>query len=133
MYSVQDYEESFDLFDYIIDGNRTGGGIPESIIRNIFLQVLRGVNHLHSNGVCHRDLKLENILLVKKDCSIKLIDFGFVGPVAGRDKCGKLTTFVGTQVYMAPELLSGNISDGYNGQACDIFALGIILFVLTVQ
>lgn len=62
-----------------------------------------------------------------------MIDFGFSGPVAGRDKCGKLTTFVGTQTYTAPELLASTIANGYNGQACDIFALGVILFVLVVQ
>ena len=45
-------------------------------VQKIFRQVIAGVAHMHSKGMAHRDLKLDNIL-VSSDDKVKLIDFGF--------------------------------------------------------
>ena len=61
---------------------------------------------MHSNGLVHRDLKLDNILL-DADGNVKISDFGFSAPANGRirDLQGNLTTYCGTQGYAAPEIV----------------------------
>jgi serine/threonine protein kinase len=72
-------------------------------------------------------LKPENLLL-DKDYNLKLADFGFATMLGGKAYCGWLKTYLGTQGYMAPEILSK--SSQYYGISTDIFAAGVILFIL---
>jgi len=81
---------------------------------------------MHSKGVAHRDLKLDN-LLMDKDFNVKIADFGLCGPLMGRDGRGKLTTMVGTKPFMAPEILKGL---AYKGESADLFSASVLLFVL---
>jgi serine/threonine protein kinase len=84
---------------------------------------------MHKHGVCHRDLKPENIMLDEK-FNLKVADFGFAAPTAGRDKNGYLTTQLGTQAYMAPEI---HLGKAYQGPVVDLFAAAIILFIMLTQ
>lgn len=72
----------------------------------------------------HRDIKLENIL-VDKNMNLKLADFGF----AANKNIDQLSTFRGTQSYMAPEIRQGKI---YDGRQTDIFSFGVVLFTIVV-
>jgi serine/threonine protein kinase len=67
--------------------------------------MLVALHYMHSNGVCHRDLKLNNIMIDKKDFCVKIIDFGFATELEGRYKDGFCCTFLGTPGFMAPEIL----------------------------
>lgn len=74
--------------------------------------------------MCHRDVKLDNILLEEKTNMVKIIDFGFsVMSSLGQ----KLKIFCGTPSYMAPELTQ---KKEYDGKAVDMWALGVLLFVM---
>ena len=75
----------------------------------------------------HRDIKLDNILLKKKEGIIKLTDFGFSAPIQGRDGTGLHKTQLGSPIYMAPEIIAGQ---PYTGQGADLFATGVVLFML---
>lgn len=80
--------------------------------------------HCHNQNICHRDIKLENVLVDEKD-NVKLIDFGF------SLKCNnktRLVSFCGTPPYMSPELSAKN---PYNGQSSDVWALGVALYLMT--
>ena len=65
--------------------------------------MLNVLEHLHANGVVHRDIKLNNIML-DRDFKLKLIDYGLVAPIEGRTGDGLLHTNLGTPGYKAPEI-----------------------------
>jgi 5'-AMP-activated protein kinase, catalytic alpha subunit len=85
-----------------------------------------GLEHAHNNGIAHRDMKPENILL-DSQFTLKLADFGLQGPMEGRDGSGILQTRVGSSSYMAPEV---NLRMDYRGDTADIFSCGVILFIM---
>ena len=86
---------------------------------------MNGLHYMHSKGYAHRDIKPENILLAR-DFALKLADFGFSCLVKGKDNSGILHTKLGTEGYMAPEIPTKN----YEGTRVDIFAAGVILFIM---
>jgi len=71
-------------------------------------------------------MKPENILF-DGNFNLKIADFGFAAPIEGRDGSGLLKTRLGTESYMAPEI---HLRKPYNGEAVDVFASGIILFIM---
>ena len=97
-------------------------GVNLSLIRRIALQVLIALRHLHSLGLVHSDLKLENILL-KSECktSIKVIDFG-----STTNHVNPLYSYLQSRYYRAPEVILGC---GYDNKI-DIWSLGCILVEL---
>lgn len=109
-----------ELFDLIA----LGGGLTEPQARFFMQEFLTGLSHMHKNGFTHRDLKPENLLL-DANFTLKITDFGFAAPIAGRDNSGMLKTQVGTLSYMAPEV---HLKLSYSGASVDIFSAGIILF-----
>lgn len=97
--------------------------LSEDEIKFIYLQILRAVNYLHTNGIVHRDLKCENVTLNEK-MHVKLVDFGF----ARRDKM--MSMICGTPNYMAPEICKKLVHDP---KKVDVWALGIILYYLLTE
>jgi len=73
-----------ELFDLVFDADNLSGS-KEKYCRELFFQVVSGVQHLHKKGIAHRDLKLDNCFLDKM-CAVKVADFGlakvFAGPKA---------------------------------------------------
>jgi len=100
------------------------GCFEESIARTYFQQLMSGVDFCHSKGVVHRDLKPENLLL-DDEFTLKLADFGFSNIVCAAHKL--MFTECGTPGYMAPEMPKGK---GYDGAKADIWACGVILFIM---
>jgi len=88
-----------ELFDYLVEKGR----LAETEAKRIFGQLCLGVGYIHRQGVVHRDLKLENVLLDER-CNVKIADFGF-----GREfeQRRLMETFCGTTGYAAPEMLAG--------------------------
>ncbi|KAN0039976.1 hypothetical protein ACTA71_011858 [Dictyostelium dimigraforme] len=108
-----------ELFDYIV----ARGRLSEKEGRKFFRQMLCGLIYCHSNMVCHRDLKLEN-LLVDEDGNLKISDFGYSNII----KPGNLlSTFCGSPVYAPPEIL---LEKRYNGNEVDIWSMGVILYAM---
>jgi len=99
------------------------GAFNEMKAHSIFCQVIDGLRFLHSNHIVHRDIKLENILM--KDHSIvKLTDFGF-SKILKHD-ADYMKTRCGTPIYVAPEILNGELYT----DSVDIWSSGVILYVM---
>ena len=109
-----------------------GGGTPvdEERARGFFQQMLAAVEYCHGQGVCHRDLKLENIVLASAASdAIKVTDFG----VSKDTNLSQPKTSVGTIAYMAPEVTAVSrpgAPETYEGPPVDVWALGVILYVM---
>lgn len=105
--------------------------VPERL--ELFLQLCRGVQHVHHNGLIHRDLKPENILVTETlDApTVKIIDFGIAKGIDRPLSDEDLTrgSFLGTPIYMAPEVIRGNRVDA----RVDIYAMGLVLDRLLVS
>ena len=115
------------------------GAIPEHEVRPLFVGVLAGLRHLHAQGIAHRDLKLENIMLAyaPDDASTLVPKIGDLGLVhvfeRAADGAGwerKLLTEyrLGTRSYMPPEVMAG--AAPYDAFAADAWSLGVCLFAL---
>lgn len=91
------------------------------------------IQYLHSHGVCHRDLKLENILINTTTQKIKIIDFGLAlnTPLDGSSQRPPYLTKhrCGSEEYASPELILGG---PYDARYVDIWACGVIFFALLV-
>jgi len=89
-------------------------------------QMLLALNYLHKQGVCHRDIKMENFLYSHEGGSwLKLIDFGFATFFNEEDHMAER---LGTVRYVAPEVL---VQD-YTGGTCDMWSLGVIVYALLI-
>ena len=115
-YFLFEFASKGTLRDYIIGMN----GFSELHCKIIFKEILEAINIMHKEGICHRDIKAENILLDTDEFIIKICDFGL--SAIGSDL---LTSRCGTQQYMAPEVLMSD--KGYDGKKADIFSLGVLL------
>lgn len=86
-------------------------------------KLIRAIAHCHESGVCHRDLKPDNIL-INKNYDLKVIDFGLSKHIDKNIR--SLVSRVGTPAYMAPEVILGNRYD----LKCDIWSLGVLMYNL---
>ncbi|XP_075988621.1 uncharacterized protein LOC142984746 isoform X1 [Anticarsia gemmatalis] len=119
IYLVTEYAPNGEIFDHLV----TRGRMTESEAARSFAQMVAAVGYCHSNGVVHRDLKAENLLL-DKHMNIKLADFGFSNEYTSGSP---LATWCGSPPYAAPELFEGR---QYDGPKADIWSLGVVLYVL---
>ena len=119
-YIVFEHCEKRELDDFITYSNR--GGIGEDFSKIIFHKIVEGVQLIHTKGLCHRDIKLQNILL-HDYVTPKIADFGY-----STTNDPKLEEYLGTYKNIAPEVANLN---PYDGQKADIFSLGQALFYLT--
>ncbi|KAI3631180.1 hypothetical protein MIR68_010670 [Amoeboaphelidium protococcarum] len=116
---VMEYASGGELFDYILKKRH----LKESEAKRLFIQLISGVRYLHQNGIVHRDLKLENLLLDSKK-NIKITDLGF-GNVTQAGQL--LKTSCGSPCYASPELV---LSSSYDGFAADVWSCGVILYAM---
>ncbi|MBA3237727.1 MAG: protein kinase [Parachlamydiaceae bacterium] len=134
MYSHGTWEGGF----YIVMEFILGGSLRQCILNNplslrraleMILDIAYGVCHLHTQGIIHRDLKLENILVTDEGV-IKIIDFGIaqlLHAVKDEEQSAISQRTVGTPIYMSPEQRENPETVSYPS---DIYSLGIIAYEL---
>jgi serine/threonine protein kinase len=99
---------------------------PQPLLLAHLLDVARGMAYVHSQGICHGDLKAANVLLARDPsaphgCTAKVADFGLSRALAMGASHLSTRTY-GTVTHMAPELLSS----GHLRQANDVYSFGIM-------
>jgi calcium-dependent protein kinase len=132
-YIITEFLTGGELFEKITD-EEFYSDFTEKDAANLMEQVFTGINYCHSKSIVHRDLKPENVLLEnnvsstdlggKTKFKVKIIDFGTSQQF---DKGTKMTERYGTPYYIAPEVLKKSYSE-----KCDIWSLGVILYILLV-
>lgn len=96
--------------------------LPVKLVLKLALDIAHGMQYLHSQGILHRDLKSENLLLDEEMC-VKVADFGIS---CLESQCGSAKGFTGTYRWMAPEM----IKEKQHTKKVDVYSFGIILWEL---
>ncbi|KAF0902887.1 hypothetical protein E2562_019827 [Oryza meyeriana var. granulata] len=124
VYVVMEYVRGGALYRYF---RRDPAGRPrEPEGRRFFQQLVSALAYCHARGVYHRDIKPDN-LLVDEQGNLKVADFGLSAITDTERSEAHLQTVCGTQLYLAPEVLERR---GYDGAKADVWACGVVLFVL---
>lgn len=111
--------------------NTEQGRLPLNDAMEILAQLLEALDHAHCNNVVHRDIKLENLMLVENDesrCLVKLLDFG-IARLLDLVPDTPILDLLGTPEYMAPELWQ---SSSEVSPAVDLYACGVLAYELLV-
>ena len=106
--------------------NIQGHKLPEQAVKAVIQSALYALKYLHSNHICHRDIKPDNFLIVEEEDEgevIRLADLGFAKEFKSGELCNE---YLGTLEYAAPEVISGTPYDG----SVDIWSLGVSMYVL---
>ncbi|XP_023174318.2 uncharacterized protein LOC111601785 isoform X3 [Drosophila hydei] len=119
MVLVMEFAAGGELYDYLSERKV----LSEEEARRIFRQVATAVYYCHKHKICHRDLKLENILLDEQG-NAKIADFGLSNVF---DDQRLLGTFCGSPLYASPEIVEGT---PYQGPEVDCWSLGVLLYTL---
>lgn len=117
-YIVMEYIDGISLKEYI--DRQTEVSWKEAI--HFTTQILKALHHAHDNGIIHRDIKPQNIMLLQ-DGSIKVTDFG-IARFSDSETRTMTDKAIGSVHYIAPEQARGELTDGKT----DIYSVGVMLY-----
>jgi len=140
-YLILEWADKGELFEHVVQtfhqpsflNNKRAIARWKIDIKQMFYEICLGVKKIHSEGIVHRDLSLENLLLIENKNYDRnkmpklrpvICDFG----LAAKDRVGWFRDSVGKLGYMSPECMTRR----YNGKKNDIWCLGIILVMMTM-
>ena len=117
-----------ELFDLLIARK----AVCETTSRTVARGIAAGLAYCHSLGVAHRDVKLENVMLMADDPdAVKIVDFGLAVSLARADDGAPQPKIfhdrAGSPSYRAPEILAGS---GYQAPAADVWSFGVTLLTI---
>ena len=116
---VQEFAEGGTLQQRLDRRRERDEPLSEPEVLDTFVQIAAGLAHLHSHGVLHRDLKPANVFFDRRNLC-RLGDFG----IASFSSDIRPSKFLGTPLYLSPELIEGRPCD----HKADVWALGVLLY-----
>ena len=119
IYLITDYYPN-KLLSLIIKNKK----LPEETALYYFNQFINGLYYLNQNGICHRNIRPDNLLLDEDNKKIKIIDFG-LSTTYSRNQL--LNSLVGEIIYAPPEM---HLSEKYSGELIDIWKAGLVLYIM---
>ncbi len=130
IHDIKEHEnEQFIVMEYVdgrnlreIVGAEDFQPLPLNEVIKYALQISEALKEAHANGIVHRDIKSENIMVNSKN-QVKVMDFG-LAKLKGSLKLTQTSSTVGTLAYMAPEQVQGKKVDA----RADIFSFGVVLY-----
>jgi serine/threonine protein kinase len=120
-YIVMEHVEGVTLAEELAQRKR----FPVDEAVDLAVQACAGLEHAHTAGLVHRDIKPQNLIL-RPDGMLKIADFGIARAVEGATKLTAVGTVLGTAAYLAPEQAAGE----HVTAAADIYSLGAVLYEL---
>ena len=117
-YIVMEYIDGITLKQYI----EQQGSLPWKDAVHFIIQVLRGLQHAHDRGIVHRDIKPQNIMVLR-DGTIKVTDFG-IARFARSEQKTITDKAIGSVHYISPEQARGEVTD----EKADVYSVGVILY-----
>lgn len=123
LFLVMEYVSGGEILDYIVAHDH----LRETEAKNFTAQILSALEYCHDRRVIHRDLKPENLLINGQQMTLKITDFGLSTVLKQAVGASKLSTFCGSPLYSAPELIEGRV---YNGPEVDMWGLGVIVYIM---
>ena len=131
VYLVMELAKGGELFDRVIESK----SFPEHVARKYFQQLVSALYYCHQQGIAHRDLKAENLLVDEKG-NLKVCDFGVSCKMFDKERqqaaSPELSGYLvpeGTITYMSPEMLNSDIAK-YDPHSSDMWSAGIILYFM---
>ena len=119
IYLITEYYPN-DLLSLVIKKKK----LTEEKALNYFSQYINGLQYLHHNGICHRNIRPDNILLDENNEKLKIIDFGLSTTYSKNEL---LNSPVGEIIYAPPEM---HLSEKYSGELIDIWNSGLVLYFM---
>lgn len=120
LYFVMPFVKGGELYSHFVRNKR----FPEEAVKFYAVQIVLAIGYLHEQGIVHRDLKLENIL-INEDGYLKIIDFGLAKMLKDQEET---MTFCGTPEYLAPEVVGHKGHD----KAVDWWAVGVLIYEMLI-
>jgi serine/threonine protein kinase len=133
MYIIMPYCDGGELLQLLNGRDRA---FEEEEARKVLKQILKGLETLQKVEICHRDISIENIMTIGDDVAL-LIDFGVAMRIPyTRDSSGKRHRCLinsggrpfGKELYLSPEYVAD-----YDGHALDLWALGVVLYMMVLK
>jgi serine/threonine protein kinase len=119
---VLEYINGCDLYDYICNFDNL---LDKQITKTIFRNICTTMSIVHKKGICHKDLKPENIMINPDTLNITIIDWAYSFNIENKD-----TYQCGSPNYVAPEIIK---KEDYQGPEIDIWSLGAIYYSLVTS
>ena len=133
LHMIMEEAKGGDLFDVIAKN----GPMNEKDVKAVAKQMLETIGQLHAKNICHRDIKLENIVSVRPSdySEVKLVDFGLAYQANTQLELASMDRACGTPAYLAPECIAAELSQSCDtrqvyGPQCDLWSLGVGLYAL---
>ena len=118
-YIVMEYVDGMTLREYL---NERGGKLSSRETVHFISQILKALEHAHANGIVHRDIKPQNIMLLDNG-QLRMMDFG-IARISRADNQMLAGKAMGSVHYISPEQAKGDETD----RTSDIYSVGVMMY-----